>query len=103
MRQLLEAHTNSNYLYRMTVLYGIVAVSPVVGRELLIASILPVTVLLAADPVPNVRFQAAKTLRLLAPMLDPATVNEHVKPCLASLVDDSDDDVRYFASQGLLG
>jgi len=47
--------------------------------------------------------QVAKTLRQLLPMLEPATVLEHVKPCLAMLVDDPDHDVRYFASQGMQG
>lgn len=53
--------------------------------------------------VPNVRFNAAKTLRLLVPMLDAPTVAERVKPALHALVDDTDLDVRYFASAGLQG
>jgi len=103
VQQVLEAHQHPNYLYRMTVLYAIVAIAPAVGPELLSGTLLPVAILLAADPVPNVRFQVAKTLRQLLPMLEPATVLEHVKPCLAMLVDDPDHDVRYFASQGMQG
>lgn len=49
------------------------------------------------------RFNAAKTLRLLVPMLDAGLVGESVKPCLQTLSEDSDEDVRYFASQGLQG
>ena len=57
--------------------------------------------------MPNVRFNAAKTLRLLVPILREhgleSSVHEAVKPCLASLTEDADHDVRYFASQGLQG
>ena len=77
---------------------------------------------MAADPVPNVRvvcvvprvyvfsrqclrsqvrFNAAKALKQLQPLLDPAVVQQQLKPCLQQLVKDADKDVRYFAGQGL--
>ena len=131
--QVLENAKHTNYLYRMTVLYSIVAMAPVVrdraattaeackrllcscthrpfspllsqvGPELLTGTLLPMVIQMSADPVPNVRFNAAKTLRQLAPMLDAATVVERVRPCLTTLVDDQDHDVSYFATQGLQG
>ena len=97
----LETHTHSNYLYRMTSLYAIGALAAVVQPDAVSSTMLPLVLQMSADPVPNVRFNAAKTLRQLAPLLDSVTVHERVKPCLSSLSDDHDSDVSYFARQGL--
>lgn len=51
--------------------------------------------------MPNIRFNVAKTLQALIGLLDPAVVTAQVKPCLLALSEDSDKDVRYFASQAL--
>ena len=101
--QILEAHKDSNYLFRMTVLYAVVAIAPVVTSEMLAGSMVPMVIHMSDDPVPNVRFNAAKTLRQLGSLLDAATVIERVKPCLSKLTEDADHDVRYFASQALQG
>lgn len=85
----------------MTVLYAIVQIAPVVTAEVLVGSMLPMVAHMATDPVPNVRFNAAKTLRQLVPMLDAPTVAERARPTLVTLSEDPDHDVRYFASQGL--
>jgi serine/threonine-protein phosphatase 2A regulatory subunit A len=97
----LDGHTHDSYLYRMTTLYAVSSLADVVGPDSLKGTMLPMVLRLAADPVPNVRFNAAKTLRNIVPLLDTAAVEEHVKPCLVTLSEDSDADVSYFASQGL--
>ena len=56
---------------------------------------------MADDKVPNVRFNVAKALQQLMPLLDASVVQQRVKPCLLKLVEDKDKDVRYFAEQGL--
>jgi len=99
--QVLATHTHVNYLYRMACLYSIAALGPVVGVEVLTSMLLPLALRMGADPVPNVRFNAAKTLRTLVPLLEPATVQERVRPCLAVMQDDTDSDVSYYAAQGL--
>ena len=101
MCSLCEAHKHPNYLYRMTVLYAIVAIAPVVSAEVLHGMMLPMATHMASDPVANVRFNVAKTLRQLLPLLERSAIGERVKPCLGALSDDPDHDVRYFASQGL--
>jgi len=101
--QVLEGHKHSNYLFRMTVLYAIVAMAPVVGAEPLNNSLLPMVLNLTTDPVPNVRFNAAKTLRQLMPLLDERLIAHRVKPCLATMANDPDQDVHYFASQAMQG
>merc|ERR1719198_2044886 len=101
--QVLEGHKHSNYLYRMTVLYSIVAMAPVVGSDPLNNSLLPIALGMTTDPVPNVRFNAAKTLHQLMPLLNDHLVVHRVKPCLATMAKDPDQDVHYFASHALHG
>ena len=64
-------------------------------------AMLPLVLQMAIDAVPNVRFNAAKTLQQIAPLLDSVAVQERVKPCLATMSEDPDQDVSFFASQGL--
>lgn len=80
--------------------------------------IIPLINELERDPIPNIRFNVAKTHQRIAlsspvslildliPLLkdDPNGVtllNEVVKPSLFRLKDDSDGDVRYYATQAI--
>ena len=85
----------------MTVLYAIAALAPIVGAQLVNGTMLPLVVQMAGDPVANVRLNAAQTLRQLVPLLDSAAVLERVKPCLSTMSTDRDEDVSYYAQQGL--
>ena len=98
---MLDTHTHTNYLFRMTVLYSICGLAPIMGPGPLSATMLPIVVRMASDPVPNVRFNAAKTLQQLMPLLEASIVGEHVTPTLTQLTSDSDSDVRYFSTQAL--
>jgi len=97
----LAPHNHANYLYRLTALYAATCFASIIRPEAVVSTILPLVLQMAADPVPNVRFNAAKALKQLQPLLDPAVVQQQLKPCLQQLVKDADKDVRYFAGQGL--
>lgn len=97
----LAPHTHTNYIYRLTALYAAVCFAAVVSEEAVRCTILPLVLLLAVDPVPNVRFNAAKALQRLQPLLNSAVVQQQLKPCLQQLAEDADKDVRYYAVQGL--
>lgn len=58
-------------------------------------------VAIAQDPVPNIRFNVAKTLEVVATKVDAAVVESAVKPCLVALLQDSDSDVVYFSTRAL--
>jgi len=68
----LDLCTNTNYLYRMTAIFSIKALAPVVNKDVL-PLVLPAVVTAAKDPVPNCRFNASKCLQVLAPLVDPNT------------------------------
>ena len=61
---------DTNYLHRMTTLFTINTISEVCGAEIASKHILPTVVSLAADNVANVRFNVAKTLQRIAPLMD---------------------------------
>jgi HEAT repeat protein len=95
---------SGNYLFRMTALYAIGILAQVVGSETVEESFMATLVERASrDPVPNVRFCAAKTLSQVIPYVRPNVRESRIRPCLMSLVDgaEKDTDVRYFARQAL--
>ena len=51
--------------------------------------------------VPNVKFNAAKVLARLVPLVDAAVAERTIKPCLQELAADADVDVRFFSHQAL--
>jgi len=72
-----------------------------VGPEVVNSTFLPLILRMAKDPVPNIRFNVARTLHALIPTLDSNVVQNQVKPALSKLFDDSDKDVKFFASQAM--
>ena len=51
--------------------------------------------------VPNIKFNVAKMLEKLVPLVDASVVERTIKPCLLELHEDADVDVRFFAHQAL--
>lgn len=64
---------------------------------------LPVVMEASKDRVPNIRFCVAKIMQELmtARVIENSVVEQTIKPCLQELIEDSDADVRFFASQAL--
>ena len=53
--------------------------------------------------VANVRFNVAKTLKIVGPKLNSGVMLSQVKPCITKLNEDTDFDVRFFASEAAVG
>lgn len=87
----------------MTCLFCINVLAEVCGAEISTKMLLPTVLLLAADPVANVRFNVAKTLQKITPFLEPSVVDSQVKPALDKLNGDADVDVKHFASEAIAG
>ncbi|GJN40261.1 hypothetical protein PR202_gb29450 [Eleusine coracana subsp. coracana] len=99
--RILEKINNPHYLYRMTILQAMSLLAPVMGAEITCQKLLPVIINSSKDRVPNIKFNVAKVLQSLIPILDQSVVEKTVKPCLVELSEDPDVDVRYFANQAL--
>ncbi|CAG7847076.1 Protein phosphatase PP2A regulatory subunit A AltName: Full=Protein phosphatase 2A 65 kDa regulatory subunit; Short=PR65 [Serendipita indica DSM 11827] len=61
--------THPNYLYRMTTIFAISAISPSLNVQVLRDDVLDTVIRLAADPIPNIRFNVAKTLDVITTVM----------------------------------
>lgn len=80
--------------------------APALDVDSIRTSVLPVITDLVSDRIPNIRFNVAKALEVLATSLGSQAggnelVTEGVLPGLEKLRGDSDADVRFFAEKGL--
>jgi len=98
--KILSLYSHPNYLYRMTTLHAVTVLSPAVGPDILNNVLLPLVVRMATDPVPNIRFNVAKTLQSLMALLD-STATSRVGQALEKLSQDTDQDVRFFAKKAI--
>lgn len=87
----------------MTCLFCLNMLAEVCGNDITTKLFLPTVLLLAADPVANVRFNVAKTLQKISQFLDGSVIDGQVKPTLEKLNGDSDVDVKHFASEAMAG
>ena len=67
--KVLNMARDQNYLIRMTCLFCINVLSQSCGQELTQKIMLPTVLGLANDPVANVRFNVAKTLNKICPVI----------------------------------
>ncbi|XP_063902178.1 serine/threonine-protein phosphatase 2A 65 kDa regulatory subunit A alpha isoform-like [Zophobas morio] len=88
-----------NYLHRMTVLFTIDSLLPVLDSDVIIEDLIPLVIKMAGDPIANVRFNAAKTMGSLIKSL--SFKPENIEITLKSLEEDPDPDVRFYANQSL--
>ncbi|CAI0552474.1 unnamed protein product [Linum tenue] len=99
--QVLEMFNNPHYLYRMTILRATSLLAPVMGAEITCSKLLPPVVNAAKDRVPNIKFNVAKVLQSLIPIVDQSVVEKSIRPALVELSEDPDVDVRFFANEAL--
>ncbi|XP_072907513.1 serine/threonine-protein phosphatase 2A 65 kDa regulatory subunit A beta isoform-like [Hemitrygon akajei] len=92
-----------NYHHRMTILFCINVLSEPCGQEITTRHMLPMVLQMAGDKVANIRFNVAKTLKKIGPVLDADTLQNEVKPILGKLSQDQDMDVKYFAQEAMTG
>ncbi|MBA0806472.1 hypothetical protein Gohar_005923 [Gossypium harknessii] len=71
------------------------------GKDITCSKLLPVVINASKDRVPNIKFNVAKVLQSLIPIVDQSVVEKTIRPCLVELSEDPDVDVRYFATQAL--
>ncbi|KAI9363418.1 armadillo-type protein [Zopfochytrium polystomum] len=99
----LAAH--NNYLFRMTTIFALTALAHAANAELLREYILPTVLNLGSDPIPNIRFNVAKSLEQMVPLIKKcdlsALLNDSVRPALVKMTEDADTDVRFYATRAL--
>jgi serine/threonine-protein phosphatase 2A regulatory subunit A len=83
----------------LTALQACARMATVMELEAVRLEMLPVLTDLAADIVPNIRFNVAKEMRAVAPVCGRAVYEAQIAPILALLLEDDDRDVRFYAQQ----
>lgn len=99
----------SNFIIRITCLFAITKLVPVIDQLVIVGKLLPFIDNLVADRVPNIRFNIAKLYLVVAQTFkatkDSLEVEKLIKadilPSLEKLQNDNDDDVRFFASKSI--
>lgn len=87
---------------------GLQTMAPTLSVEVIRDSVLPAMLQLAADPIPNIKFNVAKCLEKLASSLAASgspegheVAQRTIVPALENLRNDKDADVRYFSTRAL--
>ncbi|XP_065322764.1 serine/threonine-protein phosphatase 2A 65 kDa regulatory subunit A alpha isoform-like [Gordionus sp. m RMFG-2023] len=92
---------DKNYLHRMTALFAINVLASSLDADFVGKNLVPLCLQLSTDKVANVRFNVAKTFQKIHSSIQPDTMQNQVKPCLDKLAQDTDFDVKYYASEAL--
>ncbi|KAF8560364.1 ARM repeat-containing protein [Imleria badia] len=95
-----------NYLYRMTTVQAITTISPSLTLPIIQTEIITPLLQLAVDPIPNIRFNVAKALEVLASSFGNSPegkefVDQKIITVLEQQKNDGDADVRYFSTRAL--
>ncbi|ESO06248.1 hypothetical protein HELRODRAFT_64110 [Helobdella robusta] len=100
----LQQTRNQHYLVRIACLQLIRKLAPIYVKETILETVLPLLNKLSNDPIANVRLNVAIAIMHLSPNVENNKLLElNVVPPLEKLVDDKDDDVRFFAEDALEG
>tara|TARA_R110002050_G_scaffold227949_6_gene363624 strand:- start:2531 stop:2797 length:267 start_codon:yes stop_codon:yes gene_type:complete len=76
------------------------ALGPLVPQEVFETKLLPLISKLAADPVPNIRFNVAKAIMELKECFTQESRSQ-ILVCLKMMTNDADADVTYYATQAI--
>lgn len=114
---------HTNYLYRMTTVVCLTVsiscllfveltnlsqtIAPSLSLEVIRDNVLQVLIDLTVDPIPNIRFNVAKSLEVIATTIGgmPEGLElskKQIVPAVEVLRNDADADVRYFANRALI-
>lgn len=100
--RIIDMYKGDSYTHRLTAFFAINELAAADIKLGVFEELLPMVLAAAKDdPVPNVVFNAAKTIGLLIPKLDASTVGTKIKPLLTGLCSHTDNEVKYFAEQAL--
>jgi hypothetical protein len=87
----------TNQAIRQIALYAVWHMLEAIPKDVICEQMLPSVVLMAVDPVPNVRMLSAKLLTKMKKFIDEGKRLQQLSMCLYRLSGDPDPDVRYFA------
>ena len=100
--KIVALYGHSHFLYRLTSVASLHALSAEVEQTIFESTILPTLLKSAEDPVPNIRIRVATVLGIVGQKCQNVSHCEStVKPVLTRMMQDSDRDVKYFAEKSV--
>jgi serine/threonine-protein phosphatase 2A regulatory subunit A len=90
-------HVHTNYLQRMTALYGVQVLVSSMSFEVIENLLVPIVMQMTKDSVPNVRFTSIKTIEAILKHIKTNDILTEMIKSLSYLASDTDRDVKYFA------
>jgi serine/threonine-protein phosphatase 2A regulatory subunit A len=95
---------HTSYLRRLTAVQACARMALEMDAQIAQVELIPLLLEMATDPVPNIRFNVAKSLSTLGPVIwtgpfASTVYDQQVHPILTVLQDDSDRDVRFYANK----
>ncbi|KAI0078883.1 ARM repeat-containing protein [Panus rudis PR-1116 ss-1] len=102
--KIVQMGAHMNYLLRMTTVQAIATIAPSLTLDIVSGDLLDILLQLGQDPIPNIRFNVAKALEVLATTFGSTPdgkqlIRQRIIPLLDQQKNDPDADVRYFASK----
>jgi serine/threonine-protein phosphatase 2A regulatory subunit A len=100
--KIVALYGHSHFLYRLTSVASLHALSAQVEQNIFESVILPTLLKSAEDPVPNIRIRVATVLGIVGQKCkSQSQCDSVVKPVLTRMMQDSDRDVKYFAEKSI--
>eukprot|EP00529_Nitzschia_sp_RCC80_P015281 CAMPEP_0113491478 /NCGR_PEP_ID=MMETSP0014_2-20120614/27576_1 /TAXON_ID=2857 /ORGANISM="Nitzschia sp." /LENGTH=704 /DNA_ID=CAMNT_0000385269 /DNA_START=209 /DNA_END=2323 /DNA_ORIENTATION=- /assembly_acc=CAM_ASM_000159 len=98
-----DVRRHTSYLRRMTAVQACARMALEMDAQVAQVEMLPLLLEMSTDPVPNIRFNVAKSLAELGPVIwkgpfASTVYDQQVHPVLTLLQEDSDRDVRFYAN-----
>ena len=97
--KLLSYQMHTNYLFRMIPLFAVPMLVPQLPQVYVEKTLVPFFLNQIADKVPNIRFNVAKGLKVIAPYVKNTSLQSAITKALAQLTSDPDLEVKYFSSK----
>ena len=88
-----------SYLRRLTAVQACSKMAAEMDPDVVTVEILPILLEMAADPVPNIRFNVARELVDITPICGKTVYETQVSPMLSMMMEDQDRDVRFYAEK----
>jgi len=96
-----DIRQHNSYLRRLTAVRACALMATEMEPQTARTELLPMVLEMANDAVPNIRFNVAKGLQMMAPICGREVCDSQIRPVLALLVEDPDRDVRFFAVEAI--
>ncbi|KAJ3444436.1 protein phosphatase 2 (formerly 2a) regulatory subunit a beta isoform-related [Anaeramoeba flamelloides] len=96
--KIIQLSNHQNHLFRQISIYTFIKLAPIIGSDYLNNDVIETIIQLSQDPVPNIKIYLVNSFVQLSKYVEQDSVKQF-KNILTQLLEDVDQDVKYFAEQ----